>query len=84
MAIARGYNLGLATSDDWVTTALDRGVNGWGPRLARRDAERPVSSFSAADRARAVEALQRCAKEGVVSVVGDHALATRALAETWR
>jgi zinc protease len=78
-ALARSYDLGLATPDLWVTRALDFASMGW--QLASIDKQPAVlASF---DRARYVEALRRCAKEGVVSIVGDEPTARRAVAKAW-
>jgi predicted Zn-dependent peptidase len=78
-AIARQYNLQLATPDDWVTGALEAGRLGWD--LANiDDLPRLLSSI---DKARLAASLRRCAAEGVVSVVGDQSSIRRAVAEAW-
>jgi hypothetical protein len=77
--VARTYNLGLATPDAWVTQALVFEKHGWD--LGAVDAQpQLLASF---DRARVVEAAHRCAKEGVVSIVGDERTAREALAKAW-
>jgi zinc protease len=81
-SVARAYNLGLDTSSEWVESVVDSAVLGW-PFSAGDSTPQVLASFSAADRVRLTGSLQRCAREGVVSVVGDPVLARRALAEAW-
>ncbi len=80
---ARSYNLGLATTGQWVDDVLAASRYGW--TLDALDAKPAVfASFGAADRARYAEVLERCAREGVVSIVGDEPTLRRALDESWR
>jgi zinc protease len=78
-SIARQYNLGLATPDDWVETALSLGRRGWDLQSVD-DAPRRLGKI---DRARLVGSLRRCASEGVISIVGDEQSARRALGASW-
>jgi len=78
-AVARTYDLSLATPDAWVSRALALANAQW--PLESIDAQPSVlASF---DRAPLVQALRRCATEGVVSIVGDETIARRAVAKVW-
>jgi zinc protease len=78
-AVARAYNVNLATPERWVSRALAAEKEGWG--LESLDAEpRLLASF---DGSGLVESLHRCASEGVVSIVGDETVARQALAKAW-
>jgi zinc protease len=78
-AVARGYDIALATPSAWLSRALDVERRGWGLEVV--DAEpRLLASF---DSAGLIEALHRCAKEGVISIVGDEPTARWALAKAW-
>jgi hypothetical protein len=78
-SLAREYDLRLATPDAWVSRALASAKQSWG--LEGVDVEPGV--LATFQRARFVEALHRCASEGVVSIVGDEPTARRALAKAW-
>jgi zinc protease len=78
-AVARGYDIALATPSGWLSRALEVERRGWG--LEAVDAEpKLLSSF---DPAGLVESLHRCAKEGVISIVGDEPTARWALGKAW-
>jgi zinc protease len=79
---ARSFNLRLSTSAQWRDTAMELGVQGW-PLASEDERPRVLTSFSASERARFTEAMQRCANEGVVSIVGDDATARQALSVAW-
>jgi zinc protease len=78
-AVARGYDMALATPATWLSRALEVERRGWG--LDAVDAEpKLLASF---DSTGLVESLRRCAKEGVISIVGDEPTARYALAKAW-
>ena len=79
-AVARRYNLDLVTQDDWVQRALTIGRLGWD----LKSVDDVPHDLAAVDRPRLVASLRRCATEGVISIVGDEAIARRALAEAWK
>jgi predicted Zn-dependent peptidase len=79
-ALARGYNLSLATPEDWVDRALT--VGRYGGDLSSVD--QIPARISSVDRVRLVASLRRCAREGVLSLVGDEPIIRGALADTWR
>jgi zinc protease len=78
-AVARGYDIALATPEAWLSRALDMERRGWG--LEAVDAEPKL--LAAFDSSGLVESLRRCAKEGVISIVGDEPTARWALAKAW-
>jgi hypothetical protein len=78
-AVARGYDIALATPEAWLSRALDVERRGWG--LGAVDAEPKL--LAAFDSSGLVESLRRCAKEGVISIVGDEPTARWALAKAW-
>jgi hypothetical protein len=71
--------MALATPSAWLSHALYVERHGWG--LDAVDAQpKLLASF---DSTGLVESLRRCAKEGVISIVGDEATARGALAKAW-
>jgi zinc protease len=78
-AVAREYDMALATPSAWLSRALYLEGHRWG--LDAADAEpKLLASF---DSTGLVESLRRCAKEGVISIVGDEATARWAIAKAW-
>jgi zinc protease len=78
-AVAREYDMALATPAAWLSRALYLERHGWG--LDAVDAEpKLLASF---DSTGLVESLRRCAKEGVISIVGDETTARWALGKAW-
>jgi predicted Zn-dependent peptidase len=78
-AVASGYNLGLTTTTDWVTQALEAGRHGWD--LDSIDRVPEVLSTPNADKL--LSALRTCQSTGVLSIVGDETIARRAVKEAW-
>jgi hypothetical protein len=81
-AVARAYNARLRTPADWRDAALEAGANGW-PLTVVDDVPRVLATFSDANAARAAEQMRRCAKEGVVSFVGDEERAWSSVDQGW-
>jgi zinc protease len=78
-AVAREYDMALATPAAWLSRALFLERLRWG--LDAADAEpKLLASF---DSTGLIESLRRCSKEGVISIVGDEATARSALAKAW-
>jgi predicted Zn-dependent peptidase len=77
--VATRYNLGLATTTDWLSRALEAGVKGWS--LESIDEIPQLLASPNADKILA--ALGGCSRSGVLSVVGDEKLAKAAIAEAW-
>jgi hypothetical protein len=79
-AVARRYNLGLETANDWVRNALAVAREGWDLKAI----DQLPGDLATIDRAPLVSSLRRCSTEGVVSVIGDEPTVRRSLAEAWR
>jgi predicted Zn-dependent peptidase len=78
-AVARQYNLGLASARQWVERALILGRHGWDLSTAD-DVPRLLVSL---DEGAMVASLRRCSSEGVLSLVGDEPAVRAALAKGW-
>lgn len=78
--LARSYNLNLVSPSNWVGAALYAGLYGWD--IGTVDSQPAV--LASIDREPLIAALERCATEGVISIVGDAAAAKAALDAEWR
>ena len=78
-AIATSYNLDLATTEDWVTQALDAGKYGF----SLQSIDNVPDVLASFDGSAVLSALRSCTSEGVLSIVGDETIAARAIKEAW-
>jgi zinc protease len=79
-AVGTSYNLGLTTTTEWVTQALDAERNGWGLESIDHVPD-VLASFNANS---VLSALRTCSTDGVLSIVGDETIARRAIKEAWQ
>jgi zinc protease len=79
-AVARAYNLELATASDWVQRALTLGRMGWSLE-SEDDLPRALGSV---DREQLRASLRPCATEGVLWIIGDEPTIRRSVADAWK
>jgi zinc protease len=76
---ASRYNLGLVSSEQWVSRALDSARNGW----SLQSIDGMPDAIASVDTKNVLSALRSCATDGVLSIVGDETTVRYAIKEVW-